>query len=207
MAHRSLPDAYAPLHRCAWVDLSKPDYVRYHDEEWGVPVFDDRRMFEFLTLEAAQAGLSWYTILKKRENYRKAFSDFDPAKVARFGPDRIERLLLDPGIVRNRLKVEAAVHNARLFLDVQAEHGSFSDYLWGFVGGRPKVHKIREGEAYPTTSPESDVLSQDLKRRGFKFLGSTVCYAHLQATGLIEDHALDCYRKAEIHRMHSAHGR
>ena len=183
--------------RCPWVDLSKPDYVAYHDEEWGVPVHDDRKLFEFLTLEAAQAGLSWYTILRKRANYRKAFADFDPEKVARFKPARIAKLLLDPGIVRNRLKVEAAVNNARQFLKVQAEFGSFAAYIWRFVGGQPIVNRFKRLKDYPARTPLSDAISQDLKRRGFRFVGSTIVYAHMQATGMVNDHALGCFRRAQ----------
>jgi DNA-3-methyladenine glycosylase I len=187
-----------PLLRCPWVDLSKPDYVAYHDEEWGVPVRDDRLMFEFLTLEAAQAGLSWYTVLRKRENYRKAFAGFDPAKVARFGAAKIEKLLADPGLIRNRAKIEAAVHNARRFLEVQREFGSFSGYLWGFVGGKPKVNKLQARGDYPATSPESDALSADLRKRGFKFVGSTIVYAHMQATGMVNDHIVGCFRHKQV---------
>lgn len=186
------------LKRCPWVDLSKPDYVVYHDEEWGVPVHDDRRLFEFLTLEAAQAGLSWYTILRKRANYRRAFADFDAEKVARFTPAKIEKLLLDPGIVRNRLKVEAAVNNARQFLKVQAEFGSFDAYIWRFVEGRPIVNRLRTLKDYPGRTPVSDAISKDLKQRGFRFVGSTIIYAHMQATGMVNDHALDCYRRKEL---------
>jgi DNA-3-methyladenine glycosylase I len=184
--------------RCPWVDGTKPDYVEYHDREWGVPVYDDRLIFEFLTLESAQAGLSWYTVLKKRENYRKAFENFQPEKVARFSQARIERLLQDPGIIRNRLKVEATVNNARQFLKVQAEFGTFAKYIWKFVGGKPVVNRIKTLSDYPARSPESDALSQDLKKRGFKFVGSTICYAHMQATGLVNDHSLDCFRRSEI---------
>ncbi len=186
------------ISRCPWVDLSKVDYVEYHDQEWGVPVYDDRLIFEFLTLESAQAGLSWYTILKKREHYRRAFENFEPEKVARFDQAKIEELLLNPGIIRNRLKIEATVNNARKFLEVQDEYGSFSKYIWGFVGGKPKINKIRKLSDYPATSKESDALSKDLKQRGFKFLGSTICYAHMQATGLVNDHSLDCFRRSEI---------
>ncbi len=184
--------------RCPWVDLSKPDYVEYHDREWGVPVYDDRRIFEFLTLEAAQAGLSWYTVLKKRDNYRIAFENFEPERVARFTPARIEKLLQNPGIIRNRLKVEAAVHNARRFLDVQDAFGGFFNYIWSFVGNKPKINVIRKLNDYPATSAESDALSKDLKKRGFKFMGSTICYAHMQATGMVNDHAVDCFRRKEI---------
>jgi DNA-3-methyladenine glycosylase I len=186
------------LYRCPWVDLSKIDYIDYHDQEWGVPVYDDRLLFEFLTLESAQAGLSWYTVLKKRENYRKAFENFEPEKIAGFDRARIEALLLNPGIIRNRLKIEATVNNARKFLEVQAEYGRFSAYIWGFVDGRPKISNIRALEDYPARSNESDALSRDLKRRGFKFLGSTICYAHMQATGMVNDHTLDCFRRHEI---------
>jgi len=186
------------LCRCPWVDLSKPDYVEYHDREWGVPVFDDRRIFEFLTLEAAQAGLSWYTVLKKRDNYRIAFENFEPQRVAKFPQARIEKLLQNPGIIRNRLKIEAAVHNARRFLDVQDAFGGFSNYIWAFVGSKPKINVIRKLSDYPATSKESDALSKDLKKRGFKFMGSTICYAHMQATGMVNDHAVDCFRRKEI---------
>lgn len=185
-------------HRCPWVDPQNPLYVAYHDREWGVPVRDDRLHFEFLILEGAQAGLSWSTILRKREAYRAAFAGFDPVAVAAFGPDDVERLLADAGIVRNRLKVASAIGNAARFLELQAEFGSFDAYVWGFVGGRPKVNQLRALADYPATSPESDALSRDLKRRGFKFVGSTIVYAHLQATGLINDHAMDCFRRAEI---------
>ncbi len=184
--------------RCPWVDLSKVDYVEYHDKEWGVPVYDDRLIFEFLTLESAQAGLSWFTVLKKRENYRRVFENFEPEKISRFNRAKIEKLLQNPGIIRNRLKIEATVNNARKFLEVQAAYGSFSKYIWGFVGGKPKINKIRKLSDYPATSKESDALSKDLKQRGFKFLGSTICYAHMQATGMVNDHSLDCFRKGEI---------
>jgi DNA-3-methyladenine glycosylase I len=190
--HRSEP------YRCPWVDVSKADYVEYHDKEWGIPVYDDRLLFEFLTLESAQAGLSWYTILKKRENYRRAFNNFDPEKIARFDQAKVDELLLNPGIIRNRLKIEAAITNAKIFLEVQAERGSFSNYLWGFVGGKPKINTIGKLSDYPATSKESDALSKDLKQRGFKFLGSTICYAHMQATGLVNDHSVDCFRRSEI---------
>jgi DNA-3-methyladenine glycosylase I len=184
--------------RCPWVDPGKPDYVAYHDEEWGVPVFDDRVIFEFLTLEAAQAGLSWYTVLRKRQAYRTAYDHFDPEKVARFDDSKIGALLQDPGIIRNRLKIKSSVNNARRFLEVQKEFGSFSKYIWGFVGDRPKINLIKKLGDYAATSPESDALSKDLKKRGFTFMGSTVCYAHMQATGLINDHSADCFRKNEI---------
>lgn len=179
--------------RCPWC-LKFEDYVRYHDEEWGVPVHDDRKHFEFLILEGAQAGLSWSMILKKRGGYRKAFSDFDPIKVSRFTEARIEKILLDPGIVRNRLKVRAAVNNAKRFLEVQKEFGSFDQYIWSFVKGKPIINKWKNPRDVPATSPESDALSKDLLKRGFKFVGSTVIYAHLQACGLINDHLIDCWR-------------
>ena len=184
--------------RCPWVDLSKVDYVEYHDKEWGVPVYDDRLLFEFLTLESAQAGLSWYTVLKKRENYRSAFENFEPEKIARFDQAKIEGLLLNPGIIRNRVKIDATVNNAKKFLDVQANYGSFSKYVWGFVGKKPKINNIRKLSDYPARSKESDALSKDLKKKGFKFFGSTICYAHMQATGVVNDHSLDCFRRGEI---------
>ena len=180
--------------RCKWAEGVSLDYIEYHDKEWGVPVFDDRVQFEFLVLEGAQAGLSWSTILNKRAGYRKAFAEFDPEKVARFTDKRIERLLQDPAIVRNRLKVRSAVTNARAFLAVEEEFGSFSDYIWGFVDGRPVQNRFRKGSEVPATSPESDALSKDLKKRGFKFVGSTIVYAHMQATGLVNDHVVSCFR-------------
>jgi len=180
--------------RCPWAYGPSPLYVAYHDTEWGVPVRDDRVQFEFLTLESAQAGLSWSTILNKREGYRRCFAGFDPVKVARFTPAKIDAILKDPGIVRNRLKVLAAVNNARLFLDVQKEFGTFSKYIWGFVGGRQKVNRWKSLKELPATSKESDALSADLKRRGFKFVGSTIMYAHMQATGLVNDHLMSCFR-------------
>ncbi len=184
--------------RCPWVDVAKLDYVAYHDQEWGVPIHDDRRLFEFLTLEAAQAGLSWYTVLRKREHYRRAFAEFDPEVVSGFGPRDVARLLADPGLVRNRLKIEAAIGNAARFLEVQAEHGTFDRYLWSFVDGKPRVNTLRRLADYPSTSRESDALSRDLKRRGFRFVGSTICYAHMQATGMVNDHSVGCFRRAEI---------
>ena len=184
--------------RCPWVPLDKPDYVEYHDREWGVPVHDDRLMFEFLLLESAQAGLSWYTVLRKRENYRKAFAAFDPERVARFTPKRIDKLLQNEGLIRNRLKIEAAVNNARAYLEVQQEFDGFCNYMWTFVGGEPKVSTPRSLEDFVATSPDSDRLSKDLKRRGFKFVGSTIVYAHMQATGLVNDHTRTCFRRREI---------
>ena len=186
------------LQRCPWLDLDKPDYVAYHDREWGVPVHDDRKHFEFLTLESAQAGLSWYTVLRKRANYRKAFAEFDPAVVARFSAAKVERMLQDPGLIRNRRKICAAVENARHFLAVQDEFGSFNAYIWRFVDGKPIVNEWRTLADLPTTSRESDALSKDLKSRGFKFIGSIVIYAHMQATGMVNDHALDCFRRDQL---------
>lgn len=183
--------------RCAWVG-DDPLYTAYHDREWGVPVYDDRLIFEFLLLEGAQAGLSWATILRKRENYRLAFDGFDPQAVARYGEDDIARLLADPGIVRNRLKVRAAVSNARAFLDVQQEFGAFSTYIWGFVGGRPIQNAWKMIAEIPARTTESDALSKDLVRRGFKFTGSTIVYAHMQATGMVNDHTVDCFRYREL---------
>ena len=183
--------------RCGWC-LKFDQYIQYHDQEWGVPVHDDRIHFEFLILEGAQAGLSWSTILKKRDGYRRAFVGFDPAKVARFAPARIERILTDPGIVRNRLKVAAAVNNAKRFLEVQKEFGSFDAYIWGFVGGKAIINRHKTLQEVPATTPESDALSKDLIRRGFKFVGSTVIYAHMQACGLVNDHLVDCWRYRQV---------
>ena len=184
--------------RCAWVPLDDPPYVAYHDEEWGTPLHDDRRLFELLTLEGAQAGLSWATILRKREGYRAAFAGFDPAAVARLGPRDVERLLADPGIVRNRLKVESTLNNARCVLAVQEEHGSLDAYLWSFVDGAPVVNAPRTIADVPAETPLSRDLSRDLKRRGFRFVGPTVCYAFLQAAGLVNDHVTSCFRYAEL---------
>lgn len=180
--------------RCRWAEGVSPAYIEYHDTEWGVPVHDDRTQFEFLVLEGAQAGLSWSTILNKREGYRRLFAEFDPEKVARFTKKRVEKILEDPAIVRNRLKVESAVGNARAFLEVQQEYGTFSDYIWGFVDGRPIQNRFRKDSDIPATSPESDALSKDLKARGFKFVGSTIVYAHMQATGMVNDHVTNCFR-------------
>ncbi len=172
--------------------------VEYHDREWGVPARDERTQFEFLVLESAQAGLSWYTVLRKRDGYRRAFAAFDPAAVARFTPRQVEQLMLDPAIIRNRAKIEAAVNNAQRFLEVQAAHGSFCDFLWGFVDGRPIVNQWREPAEVPATTALSDRLARELKRLGFRFLGSTVLYAHLQATGLVNDHLVGCFRHGEV---------
>lgn len=184
--------------RCPWVDLSKEDYIEYHDREWGVPIHDDRLLFEFLTLESAQAGLSWYTVLRKRDTYRIAFDYFDPEIVARYDEQKVELLLSNPGIIRNRQKVSAAINNAQRFLEVQEEFGSFDAYIWRFVDGKPIVNKIRTLSDYPAKSNESDALSNDLRQRGFKFMGPTICYAHMQATGMVNDHALGCFRRQEI---------
>lgn len=182
--------------RCTWA--AREDMWTYHDLEWGVPIHDDQKHFEFLVLEGAQAGLSWSTILNKRDGYRRAFAGFDPAKVARFTPARVEKILLDPGIVRNRSKVECTVSNAKQFLSLVDELGSFDDYIWGFVGGKPIVNRWNEGKQIPATSPVSDALAKDLKKRGFKFVGSTVMYAHLQAAGLVNDHLTTCWRWREV---------
>lgn len=186
--------------RCEWC-LKFDQYVEYHDNEWGVPVHDDRIHFEFLILEGAQAGLSWSTILKKREGYRQAFADFDPVKIARFNEAKLEKILLNPGIVRNRLKVFAAVNNAKRFLEVQKEFGSFDKYIWSFVNGKPLVNKWKSLKQVPATSKESDALSKDLIKRGFKFVGSTVIYAHMQACGLINDHLVHCFRYKETMKL------
>jgi DNA-3-methyladenine glycosylase I len=184
------------LQRCAWP--STPLDVEYHDREWGVPIHDDRVLFEFLTLEGAQAGLSWSTILKKRANYKRAFADFDPARVARFTAAREQRLLKDPGIVRNRLKVHSTVENARAFLRVQKEFGSFDRYVWQFVGGAPKINHWKSMREIAATTRESDALSKDLLKRGFRFVGSTICYAFMQAVGMVNDHTVDCFRYREL---------
>jgi DNA-3-methyladenine glycosylase I len=188
--------AEAAVKRCAWA-VSELG-IAYHDQEWGVPVHDDQRLFEFLILEGAQAGLSWETILKKRENYRAAFANFDPRKVARFNARRVQRLLADPGIVRNRLKIGAAIDNAKAFLDVQDERGSFDTFIWQFTGGRTKKNVWRSVKQVPAKSPESDAMSKELIRRRFRFAGSTICYAFMQAVGMVNDHIVDCYRYTEV---------
>ncbi|MEO5350382.1 MAG: DNA-3-methyladenine glycosylase I [Magnetococcus sp. YQC-3] len=180
--------------RCAWASLPKDYYVAYHDEEWGVPVHDDQRHFEFLLLEGAQAGLSWDTILRKREGYRQAFDHFNPILVAGYGPEKVADLCQNAGIVRNRLKIESAVRNAQAFLAIQETFGSFDAYVWRFVEGRPRVNAWKTLAEIPVTTQESDALSQDLKNRGMKFVGSTIMYAHMQATGLVMDHTVDCFR-------------
>ena len=187
----------AEIVRCPWC-LGFPEYVAYHDTEWGVPVYDDRIHFEFLILESAQAGLSWATILKKRDGYRKAFADFDYKIVAEFPESYVQELLQDPGIIRNTLKIKAAINNARCFMKVQEEFGSFSNYIWGFVGGKPIQNSLRSMGGAQATTPESDLLAKDLKKRGFKFLGSTTIYAHMQATGLVNDHLTSCFRYEQV---------
>jgi DNA-3-methyladenine glycosylase I len=185
--------------RCSWA-TTEPS-ITYHDEEWGVPVHDDRLLFEFLILEGAQAGLSWITILKKRENYRKAFANFSAEKIARYGARDVKRLLADPGIVRNRLKIAATIRNAQAFLEVREEFGSFDRYLWDFVGGKPKQNRWRTLAQVPARTAESDAMSRDLLQRGFKFVGSTICYAFMQATGMVNDHLVTCPRHAEVRHV------
>ena len=189
------------MKRCAWVPEGDPLYLAYHDEEWGVPSHDDVHLYEMLVLEGAQAGLSWSTILNKREGYRAAFAGFDPARVARFGPREIERLLADPGIVRNRLKVESAITNARATLAVAEEHGSLDAFLWSFVEGAPRTNTWGRLEEIPSKTTESAAMSKELKRRGFRFVGPTVCYAFMQAVGLVNDHVVSCFRHAQVARM------
>jgi len=187
-------------YRCSWPTEGDALYLKYHDTEWGVPVYEDRKIFEFLVLESAQAGLSWRTVLYKRENYRKAFADFDPVKVSRFSAQKVEKLLQNAGIIRNRLKIEAAINNACRFLDVQKEFGSFSKYIWEFVGGRPILNKWKTIKELPVITPEAVALAADLKKRGFKFLGPTVIYAHMQATGMVNDHMVECFRYRQLTR-------
>ena len=189
------------VNRCDWGTRGGELMAAYHDEEWGVPVHNDRKQFEFLTLESAQAGLSWLVVLRKREAYRKAFADFDPEKVARFNAKKFERLLANPGIIRNRLKIAAAITNAQRFLDVQEEFGAFDKYMWRFVDGRPIQNRLRNMKDLPATSMESDALSKDLKGRGFKFVGSTIIYAHMQAVGMVNDHLVTCFRHKHCARM------
>ena len=188
------------MHRCAW-PKSELD-IAYHDREWGVPVHDDRKLFEFLILEGAQAGLSWSTILNKRENYRRAFDNFDARKIAKYGARKVRSLLSDAGIVRNRLKIEAAVTNARALLAVQKEFGSFDAYIWQFVGGQPIQNRRPSIQDVPARTAESDAMSKDLLKRGFKFVGSTICYAFMQAVGMVNDHTVDCYRHGKVNRFH-----
>jgi DNA-3-methyladenine glycosylase I len=196
-----MPKQAAALEPCEWALAGNDLNRRYHDEEWGVPVRDDRKQFEFLTLESAQAGLSWACILNKREGYRRAFADFDAEKVARFTEKRIAKILEDPGIVRNKLKVAAAVTNAQHFLEVQEEFDGFAKYIWSFVGGKTIQNRWPTKHDVPATSPESDALSKDLKKRGFKFVGSTIVYAHMQATGMVNDHTLGCFRHKQVAKL------
>jgi len=186
-------EAMELINRCEWC-LSDPIYMDYHDHEWGVPVHDDRKQFEFMVLESAQAGLSWLTILKRREGYRAQYAGFDAEQVARFDESRIEEMLLDPGIIRNRKKIESSINNAQRFLEVQEEYGSFSAYLWGFIDGKQVVNHFKNLSEIPATTPLSDQINKDLKYKGFRFIGSTILYAHLQATGLVNDHLVDCFR-------------
>ncbi len=188
---------HTEISRCPWAGAD-PLYIRYHDVEWGVPVNDDRRLFEFLILEGAQAGLSWLTILKKRENYRRAFDRFEPEKVARYGEAKIARLMTDPGLVRNRRKIEAAVKNARAFLQVREAFGSFARYMWQFTDGRPVQHRWKNTAQVPARTPTSEAMSRDLKQRGFSFVGPTICYAHMQAVGMVNDHLIGCFRHREV---------
>jgi DNA-3-methyladenine glycosylase I len=184
------------IERCPWPEGDL--YIAYHDTEWGVPLHDDRALFEFLILEGAQAGLSWHTVLKKRENYRSAFDHFDPEKVARYTPAKIKKLLANPGLIRNRLKIDSAVRNAGAFLAVREEFGSFDRYLWRFVDGRPIINRFRSMHEIPARTAASDAMSKDLKQRGFNFVGSTICYAHMQATGMVNDHLVHCFRHREL---------
>ncbi len=189
---------HAEQKRCSWVNVDNALMLEYHDREWGVPTHNDRRHFEFLILEAAQAGLSWSIVLNKREGYRRAFSQFDPEKVARYSKAKIDKLVADPGIIRNRMKIEAAVKNARALLAVQEEFGSFDKYCWRFVGGKPRQNRWKSLRQIPATTPESDEFSRDLKQRGFNFVGSTIIYAHMQAVGMVNDHLVDCFRYRTI---------
>ena len=190
------PSSRNPVTRCPWA-AEEPN-LAYHDAEWGVPVHDDRVLFEFLILEGAQAGLSWVTILKKRENYREAFEQFDPIKISKYGQRQHDALMANPGIVRNRLKVDSTIQNAKAFLEVQQEFGTFDKYIWSFVGGTPLQNARNSFKEVPASTPESDAMSKDLKRRGFKFIGTTICYAFMQAVGMVNDHVVECYRHAEL---------
>lgn len=183
------------LPRCSWVDLDDPLYVAYHDEEWGVPLHDDRRLFEMLILEGAQAGLSWITVLRRRESYRRAFDHFDPVKIARYGDAKVAKLLADPGIIRNRAKVAATVQNARAYLQVVEETGSFDYFLWGLVGGKPRINQWRSLKEVPAETEDSKAMSKELRRRGFTFVGPTICYAFMQAVGMVDDHTVDCFKR------------
>ena len=189
--------AMGKINRCSWCG-EDPLYVDYHDKEWGVPVYDDPTLFEFLTLETFQAGLSWITVLRKRENFRRAFDKFDYTKIAGYKEDKIQELLTDPGIIRNKLKVRATVSNAQAFMEVQKEFGSFSKYIWGFTDGKPITNTFEKMADIPANTPLSDAISKDLKKRGFKFVGTTVVYAHMQATGMVNDHVKDCFRYNQV---------
>jgi len=195
------------IRRCAWAENTNPSYQKYHDREWGVPVHSDRRLFEFLILEGAQAGLSWSTVLNKRENYRKAYDNFDAARIARYKSGKARLLLKNAGIVRNRLKIRASILNARAFLEIQKEFGSFDRYIWQFVGGQPVSNRWRYQKDVPAKSGQSDAMSAELKKRGFKFVGSTICYAFMQAVGMVNDHTLDCFRYRQIagRKYHDKH--
>jgi len=185
---------------CSWVPLENELYKKYHDEEWGVPVFDDKKIFEFLLLESAQAGLSWLTVLKKRENYKKAFKGFDPKKIAKFKAADVEKLMNNAGIIRNRMKIEAAINNAKRFLEVQKEFGTFAKYIWGFVEGKPTQNKLKSIKNMPVKTEVAEILAKDLKKRGFKFLGPTIVYAHMQATGMVNDHTVNCFRYKQVRK-------
>lgn len=188
------------MKRCEWCGTD-PLYIKYHDKEWGVPLYNDKKLFEMLILEGAQAGLSWITILKKRQNYRKAFDRFDPSKIARYNKHKINALLKDPGIVRNRLKVESTVLNAQIYLELKEQHGSFGDYIWQFVDHAPVINRWKSMQQVPAKTVQSDTMSKELKKRGFKFVGSTICYAFMQGVGMINDHTTDCYRYKEINAL------
>ena len=195
--HKLWQNSVVSMKRCQWC-LRHDLYIKYHDEEWGLPVFNDRKQFEFLVLESAQAGLSWFTILKKRENFRRAYDDFNVEKVVGFGNEKIEELLLNPGIIRNRKKIEASVNNAKKFIDIQEKYGSFSNYLWGFVDGKPVVNNWKSLSEIPPNTKLSDSIAKDLKGKGFQFLGSTILYSHIQAVGVVNDHVIDCFRHSEV---------
>ena len=184
--------------RCDWVPIDKPLYLKYHDEEWGVPVHDDQKLFEFLVLEGAQAGLSWYTVLSKRENYREAFDQFDPRIIARYDEKKVVELLQNSGIIRHKLKIRSAIRNARAFLKIQEEFGTFDRYIWGFVDGAPIINTFKTLTEIPASTPLSDTISKDLKKRGFNFVGTTIVYAHMQATGMVNDHTVNCFRYQEV---------
>ncbi len=198
MENIKLTSLFKTMHRCSWVPENNSTYQKYHDEEWGVPVFDDTKLFEFLVLEGAQAGLSWETILKRREGYKKAFAGWNVQEVAQFGESDVERLLADPGIIRNKLKVRSAIINAQKFLEVKKEFGSFSDYIWQFVGGKPIINSWKNVADYPAQTDLSKKISTDLRNRGFTFVGPTIVYAHMQATGMVNDHTINCFRYNQI---------